>query len=387
MNNPMNWSLPLFRAFGVQVRVHILYIVITLSLFLRTAYGKDTFVSVSDVFLFTVPLVFLSILFHEFGHIFGGRAVGGEGEEILMWPLGGLAFVEVPREWKAHTLMILAGPAVNLGIAVLAAGVLAGSGFLPTLNPFESPYVAPMKNYRDGRVYTSEYGLKLYEPGSSTPIAGTERGNYGDKPELQTERAADHTARNGLERAVAPTWVVWVNRIFWMNWVLLLFNMLVPAFPMDAAQTVQGLVWWRTDYRTGLRIACYCGYGTGLVMLIVGFALNESLVVGLSLFCLFESWRRLFAMNNEGGEFGYDFSGGYSSLEGDDPPTKRPKKLGFIKRWMQARTAKRLQKEHDQRLKDDTRVDELLDKINSKQQLTDEEQRFMKRVSERYKKQ
>ena len=382
MNNPMNWTLPLFRAFGVQVKVHILYIVITVALFLRIAYSKDSVVSASDVFWFIVPILFISILLHEFGHIFGGRAVGGDGDEIVMWPLGGLAFVDVPREWRAHTLMILAGPAVNLGLAILTAGILAGSGFLPTLNPFDNPYLSPMKNYRDGRVYTSEYGLKMYTAGT----AELARSDVG-KVDENRSRAEQEASQHGLERALAPTWLVWVNRIFWLNWVLFLFNMLVPAYPMDAAQTVQGLVWWRTDYRTGLRVACLVGYGAGAILLVVGFAINESMIVGLSLFCLFESWRRLHALANEGGEFGYDFSGGYTSLEGEDPPAKRPKKVGYFKRWLQARAAKRFQREHDQRVKDDTRMDELLDKIARKEPLTDEEKRFMQRVSERYRKQ
>ena len=43
--------------------------------------------------------------------------------------------------------------------------------------------------------------------------------------------------------------------------------MLVPAYPMDCAQTIQGLVWWRTDYRTGLRVACVVGCVTGAEMI------------------------------------------------------------------------------------------------------------------------
>lgn len=378
MQNPMTWSLPLFRASGVLVKVHLLYFVVAVSLFLRTVVPKDNVVTWTDAFLLVVLLPFVSILAHEFGHIFGGRAVGGEGDEILMWPLGGLAFVDVPREWKAHTIMVACGPLVNLGVCVAAAAVLAGAGYLPNLNPISNPYLAEMKNYRDGRQYTSEYGYRAYHPGTADLAE-----SGVDKPPALAERAA----ASAHERAVAPGWVVWVHRAFWMNWVLFLFNVLLPAYPMDAAQLLQGVVWWRTDYRTGLRVACGCGYVVGVLLLVAGFAANESLLVGLSLFCLFESWRRLFAMQQEGGEFGYDFSGGYSTLDGDDPPAKKPKKPGFVRRWLQARAARRLQREHEQRQLDDARVDELLDKINRKQPLTDEEQRFMKRVSERYKKQ
>jgi hypothetical protein len=385
MLNPMNWSLPLFRAFGVLVRIHVLYLIVLLALLYR--WTKDTPVSLLDVFLLLGPILFLSVLFHEFGHIFGGRAVGGEGEEILMWPLGGLAFVDVPREWKAHTIMILCGPLVNLGIAVVAALILAGNGFFPTINPLRDPFISPMHNFRDGRTYTSEYGLKLYEPGSSTPIASTAPWYVGGKPENMAADAQEQAAKYGLERALAPTWLVWVNRIFWLNWVMLLFNMLIPAYPLDAAQTLHGLVWWRTDYATGLRVACVCGYVFGILILIAGLALNESFLVAMSLFCLFQSWQRLFALQRDSGEFGYDFSGGYSTLDSEDQPVKKPKKPGFFKRWLQARATRRLQREHEQRQKDDLRLDDLLDKIARKEPLTEEEKRFMQRVSERYRKQ
>ncbi len=408
MNNWMNWSLPLFRAFGVLVKVHILYILVTATLFLRTVVMKDSYVSLADTFLFTVPLVFVVILLHEFGHIFGGRAVGGEGDEILMWPLGGLAFVDVPREWKAHTIMVLSGPAVNVGLCVVTALVLAAAGFIPTLNPLptsaNNPFTSPMYNFHNGRTYTSEYGLRLYEPNSSVPVpaerhreltlanqvklvekedASGDKSVIAGKPDDMAKIAEQMV---GYERALAPTWIVWVNRIFWLNWFLLLFNMLLPAYPMDAAQTLQGLVWWRTDYATGLRVACVCGYVFGGLLMIAGLVTNESILVGLSLFCLFESYRRLHALQTEGGEFGYDFSGGYSTLDGDDPPAKRPRKPGFFKRWLQARASRRLKREHEQRTKDDARMDELLDKIARKEPLTAEEKRFMQRVSERYRK-
>ena len=35
MRDPMSWSIPVFRAFGIQVKVHLLFFIITLGLFLR----------------------------------------------------------------------------------------------------------------------------------------------------------------------------------------------------------------------------------------------------------------------------------------------------------------------------------------------------------------
>src|SRR5438067_9034945 len=104
MRDPMSWALPLFRAFGIPVKVHIFFFVITLGLFIRQVATPGNVVSWETVLLFTVVLLFGIVLVHEFGHCYGGRRVGGEASEILIWPLGGLAFVDVPHHWKAHTV-------------------------------------------------------------------------------------------------------------------------------------------------------------------------------------------------------------------------------------------------------------------------------------------
>jgi hypothetical protein len=53
---------------------------------------------------------------------------------------------------------------------------------------------------------------------------------------------------------------------------------------------------------------------------------------------------------------------------------------------MQARAARRIQREVEQRQQEDERMDQLLEKIArfGKEALTDEERRFMERVSARY---
>ena len=39
------------------------------------------------------PLLFGVILIHELSHCTAARALGGEATEILLWPLGGIAFI------------------------------------------------------------------------------------------------------------------------------------------------------------------------------------------------------------------------------------------------------------------------------------------------------
>lgn len=383
MNNPLTWAVPLFRAFGVNVRVHILYFLVTLGLFLREVFRDGAYVSPLDVFLFMVPMLFVVILIHEYGHVFGGRHVGGECEEILIWPLGGLAFVDTPREWRAHTFTALSGPLTNIAQCVLAAVVLLGFGFIPTLNPLDNPYISPMKNYRDlGRTYTSEYGLKLYEPGTATPVGGFEKAHFSFKPEAARAEAEKHP---NAERAVAPPWAVWVNRLFWLNMVLTLLNF-IPAYPLDGGQILQGLVWARSDYRQGTLVACISGFICAMAMFVVSIAVIEPLIIALCFFVLFACWIKWRQLTESGGEYGYDTEKGYGGMDDEDAPPKPQKKQSFFKRWLQARAARKLKQEHEQRAKDDERMDQLLEKIARKEPLTDEERRFMQRVSERYRK-
>ena len=82
----------------------------------------------------------------------------------------------------------------------------------------------------------------------------------------------------------------------------------------------------------------------------------------------------------------YDFSQGYTSLERDEPPAPRVRRKSWWQRWLQERAAKKVQREAEQREAEEKRMDELLDKIqrHGRDSLTAEEQRFLKRVSERY---
>ena len=394
MRDPMSWAVPLFRAFGIQVKVHIFFFIVTIGLFLRVVLDKHNPIWWVDVFLFTVVVLFGIILLHEFGHSFCARSVGGDSKEILIWPLGGLAFVEVPHNPRANFLVSAAGPGVNVLICVAAAAGLAVGKFLPNLNPVSNPFVSRIHNFQDGRDYTSVYGLRLYKPGSAEPIpqqaaidAATKAQETGmqDRVVWKPETADLVAAQLGGERAVAPVWAVWLNRVFWLSWLLLLFN-LIPAFPLDGGQMLLAIVWGRTDYRRGVVVASYSGFVVSVLFLIVSIAANEALFMGLALFMLYSASMRLYSLEVEDNQFGYDFSAGYTSLERDEEAPPKPRRPGFFARWWQARKARRLARELEQRQQDEARMDQLLEKIaqSGKNSLTDEERRFLERVSARY---
>src|SRR5437762_13209366 len=51
---------------------------------------------------------------HEFGHALACRQTGGQADTIVLWPLGGIAFVKPPARPGAYLWSIAAGPLVNV---------------------------------------------------------------------------------------------------------------------------------------------------------------------------------------------------------------------------------------------------------------------------------
>ena len=61
--------------------------------------------------------LFLIVLVHEFGHALACRQVGGQANQIVLWPLGGVAYVSPPPRAGATLWSIAAGPLVNVALA------------------------------------------------------------------------------------------------------------------------------------------------------------------------------------------------------------------------------------------------------------------------------
>lgn len=59
-------------------------------------------------------VLFGLVTIHEFGHALACRSVGGKSETIVLWPLGGVAYVDPPQRPGATLWSIVAGPLVNV---------------------------------------------------------------------------------------------------------------------------------------------------------------------------------------------------------------------------------------------------------------------------------
>src|SRR6266850_30136 len=103
-------SIRLFRFAGIEVFLHW-------SWFLVAIYELQVWRSLfsSPVWAVIVYLgLFVLVTMHEFGHALACRQVGGRAERIVLWPLGGIAFVSPPPRAGAMLWSIAAGPMVNL---------------------------------------------------------------------------------------------------------------------------------------------------------------------------------------------------------------------------------------------------------------------------------
>ncbi len=119
-------SLRLFRVAGISVWVHWSWLLIAyLELQFRANYYQSPVWNVVEyVTLFAI------VLLHEFGHVLACRQVGGQANEIVLWPLGGIAFVSPPPRPGAVLWSIAAGPLVNVALVPLTFGAVVLSGLL-----------------------------------------------------------------------------------------------------------------------------------------------------------------------------------------------------------------------------------------------------------------
>jgi len=67
--------------------------------------------------------LFAIVLTHEFGHALATRSVGGKADTIILWPFGGIAFVNAPRRPLATLWAIAAGPLVNVILLPVLWGI------------------------------------------------------------------------------------------------------------------------------------------------------------------------------------------------------------------------------------------------------------------------
>jgi len=102
-------SIRLFKLFGITVYLHWAW-------FLAVAYFVNQARDHASLLWSVLECLslFAIVLIHEFGHQLACRSVGGKTHDIVLWVLGGVAYVSPPQRPGATLWSIAAGPLVNV---------------------------------------------------------------------------------------------------------------------------------------------------------------------------------------------------------------------------------------------------------------------------------
>lgn len=120
----MKWSLKLGSFAGIRVYLHWTFLLLPAWVLLsHLGRGHDWAEALGGVgFIFAL---FGCVLLHEFGHALTAKHYGIHTQDITLLPIGGIARLErLPENPRQELWVTLAGPAVNVGIAVILFFVL-----------------------------------------------------------------------------------------------------------------------------------------------------------------------------------------------------------------------------------------------------------------------
>ena len=330
------FSFPAGRFLGTRFRLSFLMPVVLLALMWRLQ---------SPWLGLIAGAVFLSsIILHELAHLAVARLTGGDAEEILLWPLGGLRPVQPGIENRSAILSHLDGPAANLFILGFLISPLHQAGELAVLfNPF----------------------VKLNVPENEVLMLTT------------------------------------LRITFLANWCLAVFN-LIPVLPMDGGNLLRWFLMLRFEEHETRDLMVRLGLVGSLLGLLAGFVFDISGVTALSAFILvlhIHEAMRMYqqaSLPRDESFLGYDFSEGYTSLDrsasewsevenANTEDSEEFTRTGLLERWKARRTEEKQRREAEERMSDDHRLDAILEKLHQhgRDALTADELLILNRVSQR----
>ena len=336
------WSMSLGRWGGVHVQVHMFFLLfVVFTLYLGVVSDEPGMVGIGALSLL---ILFVSVLLHELAHCHTAFQSGVSVEQIVIGPLGGLAPLRLRHRPRRELVVILAGPLANLVICLSCVPLLMFA--------------------TEGKVFG------LLHPLHPTDLLGG----------------------GSLARVLKLT--------FWINWMLLLANLL-PVYPLDGGRALRAglsLLWPNLGRRNAVMGVAALAKLVFVGLLIAAWLVRDAepkqpvpvwfALVLLAIFVFFgakqESDRQIVEDEDEA-LFGYDFSQGYTSLEESVEQPHRPHP-GPVARWMEHRRELQRRQRQETEAEEDRRVDEILSRLHETGMsgLSAQDRALLQRVSARY---
>ncbi|CAK9105551.1 Zinc metalloprotease MJ0392 (MjS2P) (S2P endopeptidase) (Site-2-type intramembrane protease) [Durusdinium trenchii] len=118
-------SVPCGSIMGIPIRLHVFLPLVALLAGISTMLAGHPWQSVILAVVVAGPLLLITVLLHELGHVWAAKRVGCSADHILLWPLGGLAFIGGSVKPKEQIFISGSGPATHVPMLGLWAAVLA----------------------------------------------------------------------------------------------------------------------------------------------------------------------------------------------------------------------------------------------------------------------
>lgn len=322
--NPLGWSLRIFTFDGITVRIHLFTILFVVTMLLWSIPKGNAGLGIMALAMSSLMIL---VLLHEFGHCYACRYSGGSADRIVMLPIGGLALIRPLDHWRSHLISTVGGPAVN--VALMPVTILglwaAGLGSAILFNPL-SP----------------------------------------------TTTLADPAFGSGSSVGTWAKYALWW--FHYSNIVLLAFNVLIPAYPLDGGRILQAALWRKWGYHRATEVAVYVGIAGAMVMGVFGLVANESMLVVIAVFAAWACWteRRRLTGEFELAQESYTLGGALPKDDDLEDP------------WTQRRREKQIQAEQDEQAE----LDRVLAKIASEgmDSLSAGERKTLRRATEKKRK-
>jgi Zn-dependent protease/predicted transcriptional regulator len=127
-HQPGSWSWHVGSLFGIEVRVHATFLILLAWVAMsHIMAGHGPTMALTGVAY--IVAVFAIVVLHELGHALTARRFGIATRDITLLPIGGVARLErMPSKPSEEFLVAIAGPAVNVVLALLLFGVLVAMG-------------------------------------------------------------------------------------------------------------------------------------------------------------------------------------------------------------------------------------------------------------------
>ena len=130
-----SWSISVGRLFGVDVRVHLTFLILPLFIY-WTDYAAHQGVASGARDMVLVGIILAAVMAHEAGHMYAARRYGMIPKAVILLPLTGVALYDDSRAekanatiaWQREIRLAVVGPLINLAFAGLSVAIIGATG-------------------------------------------------------------------------------------------------------------------------------------------------------------------------------------------------------------------------------------------------------------------